>query len=196
MRIFITIILLICFIATTSAQIVGSKKRSFTENKRMEYEYNGFGLNNVLFYVSSAIIMKRVLPKTKDGQTNVKGRVSFENGRAYEYYELVDGASCVFEKESEDQSTLTMRFGQDQDEVLSFVKRAGSGNDQNNYYYLEIGEDKKIAFLGKEWELISWEGVRLDVKEKRNTKVKVDKTKSRGMKMDGTEKKSLFQKKN
>jgi hypothetical protein len=53
-----------------------------------------------------------------------------------------------------------------------------------------------INFLGKEWELISYPQVRLNVKEKRNTKVKVDKTKSRGMKMDGTEKKGLLKKKN
>ena len=51
-----------------------------------------------------------------------------------------------------------------------------------------------VSFLGKEWQLVSYGNVRLNIKDKRNTKVKVDKTKSRGMKMDGTEKKGLFKK--
>ena len=139
--------------------------------------------------------MKKVLPKTKEAGYNPKGRVAFEKGKAYEYCELVDGASAVFKNEGEDGTSLTMRFGNDQDEVVVFKKTTRAGNDENFYYTLSYNLGEKegqnlINFLGKEWELISYPNVRSNVKEKRNTKVKVDKTKSRGMKMDGTEKRS------
>ncbi len=200
MRIFVALAVCLAFSISTSAQIIGSKERSFTENKRLEYEYNGIPLTGVLFYISGPITMKRVLPKTKSTDYNPKGRVAFENGRAYEYYELVDGASAIFESESDDQKTMVMRFGQDQDETLRFKKTKGVGNDANNYYVLMSKKGEKegqnlISFLGKEWELISYASVRLNVKEKRNTKVKVDKTKSRGIKMDGSERKGILGKK-
>ncbi len=196
-----TLILLFFMVITSSGRLIGSKERSFTEDKRMEYAYNDIALTNVLFYISGPITMKRVLPKTKTKEENFnKGRVAFENGQAFEYYELVDGASAKFENESEDETTLTMRFGIDQDEMLKFKKAKGSG-DTNSYYELVSRKGSKegenfIDFLGKEWQLISYSKVRLNIKEKRNTKVNVDKTKSRGMKMDGTEKKGLFKKKN
>ena len=194
MRNIITLFALFILIISTDAQIIGSKERSFTDSKRMEYEYQGFGLNTVLFYISSPIMMRRVLPPRKVGEPNPKGRVAFENGKAYEYYELADKASCKFESETEDQAVLTMRFGQDQDELLNFAKVQGMGGDTNFYYELVVGEEKVISFLGLDWELLSHPKVRLNVKEKRNTKVDLDKTKSRGMRMDGTEKKALFQK--
>jgi len=194
MKNLIITVILVGMGVSAHSQIIGSKERSFTANKRFEYEYQGFGLNTVLFYISSPIRMRRVLPPKKDGAPNLKGRVAFENGKAYEYYELADKASCKFESESEDQTILTMRFGQDADELLNFVKTKGVGGDTNEYYELIVKEDKKIDFIGLEWELMSYAKVRLNVKEKRNTKVNVDKTKSRGMRMDGTEKKVLFQK--
>ena len=101
--------------------------------------------------------------------------------------------------ENEDQSIVTLRFGNDADELLQFKKTKGIGGDENFYYVLVSKEGEKegesfVSFLGKEWQLVSYGNVRLNIKDKRNTKVKVDKTKSRGMKMDGTEKKGLFKK--
>jgi hypothetical protein len=143
MKPFLSALVLLVFVTSSSAQLIGSREASFTENKRLEYEYNGIAMTGVLFYISGPITMKKVLPKTKAADYNPKGRVAFENGRAYEYYELVDGASAVFENETEGGASLTMRFGNDQDEVVVFNKTAGVVNDQNFYYVLSYNEGEK-----------------------------------------------------
>jgi hypothetical protein len=194
MKTFITTLLIVLSATVAQAQLIGSKEKAFTENKRLQYEYMGIGYSDVQFYISSAITMKRELPKAvlKEG-ANHKGRVAFENGKQYIYFELKEGSYCVFESISDDQSTMTMRFGQDQDETIRFTLKKGVGSDQNQYYVIDAPE-KKVSFLGYEWDLLSWDGARLEVKEKSNTKVKVDMTKSKGMKIDGTEKKGILDK--
>ena len=193
MKTFISLITL-CAVLPIEAQVFGSQEKAFTENKRNQYEYMGIGFNEVQFYISSPITMKRELPKEvlREG-ANHKGRVAFENGKQFIYYEQKEGSFCVFEKMSEDKTEMTMRFGQDQDETLVFQLKKGVGSDQNQYYVLKA-PDKKVAFLGYSWDLLSWDGVRLEIKEKSNTKVKVDMTKSKGMKIDGTEKKGVMDK--
>ena len=193
--------LLISFLSTVlilsaNAQLIGSREKSFTQNKLAEYEYRQIALSQVQFYISSEINLKRELPKEvlMDG-AKVNGTVAFENGKQYVYYVQKKGSFCVFESLSSDKKKITMRFGQDQDETMVFTLKKGVGSDQNSYFVLEA-PDKKISFLGYTWDLLSWEGVRLEVKEKNNTRVKVDKTKSKGMKIDGTEKKGLLKKKN
>lgn len=195
MKNFLILVLLTSLGFSSNAQIIGSRKAGFSENKRMEYEYNNYAMKDVLFYISTNITMKRVLPKEKDTKYNPKGRVAFENGFPYEYYEYLDGASCYFVKESDDKSRLWMNFGADQEELLEFKLKNGRGNDENKYYYLVVKEDKKIDFLGKEWELITHPEVFLLVKEKRTAKAKIQSTKSKGVKLDGTKRKSLLNKK-
>ena len=189
-------ILTTVIILSANAQLIGNKEVAFTQNKKMEYEYNNFSMADVLFYISAPILMKRELPKTKDVAYNPKGRVAFENGKAYEYYELVDGASCKFESESDDKKTVSMRFGIDADETLLFNLQKGIGGDENLYYTLVVGDDKNISFLGYKWDLLSNGNVRLNIKEKKNSKVDIDKTKSKGIKMDGTERKGILKKNN
>ena len=173
MKTFISTLILSSMLGA-SAQVFGSQEKAFTENKRNQYEYMGIGFNEVQFYISAPITMKRELPKEvmREG-ANHKGRVAFENGKQYIYYEQKEGSFCVFERINEDKTEMIMRFGQDQDETLAFILKKGVGSDQNQYYVLKA-PDKKVNFLGYSWDLLSWDGVRLEVKEKSNTKVKVD----------------------
>ena len=48
-------LILFAFIAPSSAQLIGSGQSSFTENKKLEYEYNGIALTSVLFYISGSL---------------------------------------------------------------------------------------------------------------------------------------------
>ena len=180
-------------ILSANAQLIGNKEVAFTQNKKLEYEYNNFSMSDVLFFISGPILMKRELPKTKDVAYNPKGRVAFENGKAFEYFELVDGASCKYDGDV-DKNSVTMRFGIDADETLLFNLQKGIGGDENLYYTLVVGEDKQVSFLGYKWDLLSNGNVRLNIKEKKNSKVDIDKTKSKGIKMDGTERKGILKK--
>ena len=190
MKSFIGGILTLLIVTTSTAQFmgIGPTEKSFTENKRMQYEDQGYSFSGIQFYTSSEIYLKRELPKeTISNETTQKGTIAYENGKKYIYYKLKEGSFCVFESISSNKEVMTLRFGQDQDETIQFKLKPGVGTDQNKYYVINA-PDKQLSFLGYKWELLSWDGCRLEVKEKGKSKVKVQKTKSKGMKIDGTEK--------
>lgn len=176
---------LILFSSTVQAQ-----KTSFTASKLMEYEFNDVVMAGVQFYISSMISLKREFTKDDKEQANQRGKVVFESGKAFEYYELKDGSFCVFQSMTEDKSEMVMRFGQGPGEVLAFDLKAGTGVDGEKYYVLKVGDDKVMPYGGHDWELISWTEVRLMVKESRKGG-KASVTKTKGMKIDGTEKKGI-----
>jgi hypothetical protein len=179
---------------TSTAQLSG-KERYFTDDDRAKYDYLGGDYSSILFRISHEMMFKRSLPEARGEQVNTKkGQVSFENGRAVEYYQIKDNATATFESISADKKSIIVRFGNDQDEVIKFTQVKGSGNDSKMYYTLVLEPGKKLNFLGYSWDFLSTENVRLVYKGDNDTKLDFSKTKSKGMKLDGTERKSIIDK--
>jgi len=188
------IISLLLLSFTTSAQLSG-KERYFTDDDRAKYDYLGGDYSSILFRISHQMLFKRSLPEARGENVNTKkGTVQFENGKAIEYYQIDDNATAIFESISEDKQTMVVRFGADQDEVLKFRLVKGTGSDSKMYFTLVLEKDKKLNFLGYTWDFLSHENVRLVYKGDNDSKVDFNKTKSKGMKLDGTERKSIIDK--
>lgn len=193
MKIFITIALLLISFAS-SAQLSG-KERYFTDDDRAKYDYLGGDYSSILFRISHEMLFKRSLPEARGEQVNTKkGTIQFENGKAVEYYQIKDNATAIFESISDDKQTMVVRFGADQDEVLKFKLVKGNGSDSKMYFTLDLETDKKLNFLGFSWDFLSHENVRLVFKGDNDTKLDFNKTKSKGVKLDGTERKSIIDK--
>lgn len=185
---FILILVLSC--STIAKGQVFVKQQIFTENSMAEINYRKISVKDLLFYTSTEIYIKRLVLATDIATSNTGGQVVFENGKSYAYMQFVSKGNDGSGKcDTVIDNTLNVRFRAG-DNYLPFQK-AKMGGDDVARYYLVTNSDSKIMYGGYEWEVILGENVYLMWKQKVKGKNKRSKEKVRGLKMDGTEKKTL-----
>jgi hypothetical protein len=188
MKTFITTLVLMTSLAS-QAQLKGGLKY-FTNNDRLRYETMGIALSQVFFYPSMEIMIKREMLQSDPVPVAMNGQIRFEGGKRWFYYAISPKRTFIYESEP-DKKSLVMRIGTDQDQVLKFKLVKGSGNDSNEYYVLDVNQDKTVNFWGNNYELVVGQNSRLAFKEKGKSKTKIKVQKAKGMKLDGTEKGGL-----
>lgn len=186
------ILLLFCSIITygASGQIL-VKKQEFTLDSKNELEYRGIGVDQILFYVSGEIQLKRVVNIKDEAGAKDKGNVVFENGKALEYKKFT--SSATGKADTITGNTIEVRFENIEGAYLKFKKEKAKGSTEEVYkYYLVLNADgKTIDYAGYTWEIFVGKSSYLFWKPKEKTKNKKKKDKVRGLKNDGSEKKTL-----
>ena len=181
-KLLILAFLLSPFLASAQLDFL-NKKMYFTDNSKAEYDYHGLPLDDVQFYISGEILLKREIDKGLKVQANNRGMVKFEGGKQFEYYQFNDGETCVFEYESGEGSELVLglRFEEGDKMTLPFKITPETKQNENRYFQLMVGEDKKVMYGGIEYQLVYGDRVQLMFKEGKKSKTKTDKTKAKGM---------------
>lgn len=161
-------------------------------------------LDEVVWYITDVIEMEREVEATSDldvRKLQEKGKLSIQNGKYYERY-VIDGtvarpATGLLEKKTAE--SLFIRFEAGEGRFLEFRLTTPTKNETVRYYKLvvtDIPEGKltggKVAYAGHQWRLIQGSTVGLQFKAKVSNDNKVNTTKIRGLKKDGTEKKGLL----
>ena len=183
MRKLLTLALLLTpFLSSAQLEFL-NKKMYFTDNSKAEYDYYGVVLDDVQFYISGEILLKREIDKEIKANPNSRGVVKFEGGKQFEYYQFSDGETCVYEYEEGEGNELVLglRFDEGDKMTLPFKITPETKQNENRYFQLLVGEDKKIMYGGLEYELVYGERVQLMFKEAKKSKTKTDKTKAKGM---------------
>jgi hypothetical protein len=184
------IILITVFLITSNAhaQLIATKQ-IFSVNSKAELDFKGIGMNKILFYTSGEIYLKRMVDKVDTVfAKSHSGKVVFENGKAFAYVQITNSATGLCVSSSEDK--FEIKFRTDSTKFLTFMKKKGK-SDEVALYYFVVPKSKKINYGGYSWEVIYGNGVHLYWKPKDKGRNKKSKEKVKGLKMDGTEKKSL-----
>jgi hypothetical protein len=176
-----------------------SKRRLATENEvfTMEVTYGEDFLTEVLWFISDPIELIREIEVTKDldmKKLMESGKVKMSGGKVYEQAKFTNSASGLFE--SKNDSSITIRFEQGEGRYLTFVKQEPTAQDVRYYKLHKVaGADEKgnyVAYAGDVWKLLAGGYVKLEFKAKGNMKAKTQKTRIRGLKKDGSEKKGVI----
>lgn len=187
----IAFITLSCVSMSAFSQLL-LKKQEFTVDSKNELDYRGIPTSDILFYVSGEIQLKRIINVKDEAGAKDKGNVVFENGKAYAYLKFT--SSATGKCDTIIGTKLQVRFENEEGAYLSFKKKKGKYDDVEKYYLVMNSDGKTVEYEGDTWEIIEGKEAYLFWKPKEKTKNKKTKEKVKGLKNDGSEKKTLKEK--
>jgi len=201
MKKFVFLFSLLVIVNALDAQIM-SKRRLATENEIFSLELTlGEGnLTEVLWYVSTPIMIQREIDRSKVADMKSlmeKGKVKISGGKVYELAQFVSNVSGLYHFKKDE--TIAIRYENEEARFLEFELADPVSQDVRYYnlkYQTDADGNKIVNYGGAEWKLVSGSYAKLEYKAKGNFNAKVQKTKIRGLKKDGSEKKGIFEKKN
>ena len=194
MKWMIPLLIVLMLPIASNAQIM-SKRRLATQNEIISLKFS-VDLKEVLWYISIPIEMEREILVTKDvdmESLRAKGKVKISGGKVYELAKFPFNSSALFEFEKDD--IIAVRFEHGEERYLKFKLEPASKTTDVRYYdlqYTEEGHTKKVMYGGSEWTLLTSSYARLEYKAKGNMDSKTKKTKVRGLKKDGSERKGVI----
>ena len=161
------------------------KKQVFTNTTFSELNEAGFDINGVLFYSDREIVLNRLSNDSRTQEKNNRG-VYVEKGKIeYENKELSSKSSGIITDFTDE--TVKIKFAENG--YLTFnVKYNSQGSDQR---FVFNPDDSIIMFDGHEWHVTSGVGAVLNYKITKRSRQTLKVSKVRGVKSDGTEKKSI-----
>lgn len=197
-HIFFTLVTLMIS-STLFAQLM-AKRQPATLDAVMMLELTTQGnLEEILWYISAPIEIQREVEITKDLDIQAlmaTGKLKIVGGKYFELDKFTSNATGLIEYKKDD--IIAIRFGNDEGRFLEFKLNELSGLETVQYYKLMVKEREKgklsggkVHYAGSDWDLISGSRVSLEFKAKGNTGNKVQKTKVKGLRKDGTERKGL-----
>ena len=186
--IFLTSVLLLIASLSFNAQLL-VKKKEFTANSKAELDFRGIGMNEILFYVSGEISLKRIIDVKNEAGAKEKGNVVFENGKAYAYKKFTSAATG--KGDTMVNNALEVRFENETGRFFTFKKKKGKYDDVDKYYLVLNRDKKTVEYGGHTWEIMWGQETYLYWKPKEKTKNKKTRDKVRGLKNDGSEKKTI-----
>ena len=162
------------------------KKQVFTNTTFNELNESGFDINGVLFYSDREIVLNRLSNDSRTQEKNNRG-VYVEKGKIeYENKELSSKSSGIITDFTDE--TVKIKFAENG--YLTFnVKNNSQGSDQP---FVFDPDNSIIMFDEQEWHVTSGVGAVLNYKITKRSKQTLKVSKVRGVKSDGTEKKSIF----
>ena len=174
-----------CASVSRTVKTLIPKKQIFTTTTFSELNESGFDINGVLFYSDREIIFNRLSNDSRTQEKNNRG-VYVEKGKIeYENKQLTSKSSGLITDFTDE--TVKIKFAENG--YLTFkAKHNLQGGDQQ---FAFDPENSIIMFDGHEWNVTSGIGAVLHYKITKRSRqtLKVDKV--RGVKSDGTEKKSI-----
>lgn len=188
----ITIILLSSLFS--SAQVVDKvkglfiQKKSFTREDLKELENYEMDLSQITFYTSNEISIQRIIPREGKAIESTEGYITFDNDRVMSRVVITKGATGILTDIYED--SLKLKFENLEGYELTFVKDKRK-NDIEHCYYLKVSDNRTILYGDEEWSLNWGNSTQLQWKNKETKKTLCSKKRIRGVKPDGTEKKTL-----
>lgn len=197
-RIFFTLVTLMIS-STLFAQLM-AKRQPATQDAVMMLELTTQGnLEEILWYISAPIEIQREVEITKDLDVQAlmaTGKLKIVGGKYFELDKFTNNATGLIEYKKDD--IIAIRFGNDEGRFLEFKLNELSGLETVQYYKLLVKDREEgklsggsVHYAGSDWDLISGSRVTLEFKAKGNTGSKVQKTKVKGLRKDGTERKGL-----
>jgi hypothetical protein len=177
-----------------------AKRQPATQDAIMMLELTTQGnLEEILWYISDPIEIQREVEITKDLDIQAlmaTGKLKIVGGKYFELDKFPSNATGLIEYKKDD--IIAIRFGNDEGRFLEFKLNELSGLETVQYYKLLVKEREKgklsggkVHYAGTDWDLISGSRVTLEFKAKGNTGSKVQKTKVKGLRKDGTERKGI-----
>lgn len=195
MKIIIPVLIIILLLPIASKAQLLSKRRIATENEIFKLSLN-VALDEVLWFISSPIEIQREIEVAKNidlKALQAKGKVKITGGKIYELAKFTSNASALFEFKK--SNIIAVRFEHGEKRYLEFKLTKSSKYSDTRYYDLYVRQYKKkkiVRYAGADWQLISGGYAKLEYKAKGNFNRKTKKTKIRGLKKDGTERKGLI----
>ena len=186
--------------SSLSAQLL-AKRQAASQDAVLNLELATMGnLNEVLWYISDPIEIERQVEVTAEHvdikALQDKGSLKISGGKYYEIYRITNGATGLLEYKKD--GVIAIRYEQGEGRFLEFKLSELSGLETVQYYKLNVKDKEpnklsggKIHYAGSDWELLSGSRVILEFKAKGNSKSKVQKTKVKGLRKDGTERKGI-----
>ena len=161
------------------------KKQVFTNTTFSELNESGFDINGVLFYSDREIVLNRLSNDSRTQEKNNRG-VYVEKGKIeYENKQLTSKSSGLITVFTDE--TVKIKFAENG--YLTFnVKYNSQGSDQQ---FVFDPDNSIIMFDGNEWQVTSGVGAVLNYKITKRSRQTLKVSKVRGVKSDGTEKKSI-----
>lgn len=185
----IFVVVLLTIASNVNAQLF-IKKKEFTIDSKTEIDFRGIPMNAILLYVSGEIQIKRLINEKDDAGAKQKyGNVVFENGKAYAYKKFT--SSATGKSDTMINNRTEVRFENEPGAYFTFAKKKGKYDTVEKYYIVLNKGRKTVSYAGATWDVLYGKDTYLFWKPKEKTKNKKTKDKVRGLKNDGTEKKTL-----
>lgn len=179
---------------TVNAQVIDKVKGVFmqkeflTEEDLSELEFSDVDLSQVIFYTSSEISIQRNIPRDAKIIGDTEGNVTFNNGKVMSKVFITKGATGIITQVYAD--SIKVKFENKEGYLLTFVKDKRL-RDTSNCYYLQVSEDRTIRYGPYDWYLNWGNSVCLQWKNKEIKKTTASRKKIRGVKPDGSERKTF-----
>lgn len=188
------LVLLLCIANLTNAQIIDKVKGAFIAKTSLssedlaDLEINNVDYSKIVVYTSEEISIQRNIPRDVEVFSNTEGNVVYDNGKEIDKITIVKGASGMITEVVDD--SIKVKFEDKEGYEFTFVKDH-RGTDHTSAYYLKVSDDRTIEYGPYEWYLNWGRGVNIQWKAKEITRSVATKKRVRGIKPDGTKKKSF-----
>ncbi|RLD19622.1 MAG: hypothetical protein DRI71_11560 [Bacteroidetes bacterium] len=186
--------------SSLQAQLL-AKRQAASQDAIMSLDLATRGnLEEVLWYISDPIEIEREV-EIKAEHVDIqalqdKGSLKISGGKYFEIYKITNGATGLLEYKKD--GVIAIRYENGEGRFLEFKLSELTGLETVQYYKLNVkkADPNKLSggtvhYAGADWNLLSGSRVILEFKAKGNSSSKTKKTKVKGLRKDGTERKGI-----